>query len=176
MYLVEWFGIVEHELEICSKLLHIIIIFWLQFILYFCHINGLRYHVIIIRLIPEKAQESTNITVLLTHYLLSFTPTHLSHCQISTWNAVIHVMVGIHINCKGHLSQFFMLQYLLFGTLRKTSQSCLPWSSLWSLTALNNSWHTAIWEGKRLIISDHQYLLKCLQMKTWKGGRREDPT
>lgn len=41
----------------------------------------------------------------------------------------------------------FVLSYLLFGTLWKTSQSCLPWSSLWSLTALNNSWQIAICEG-----------------------------
>lgn len=41
------------------------------------------------------------------------------------------------------------LQYLLFGTLKKTSLSCLPWSSLWSLTALNSSWHTAICRNKK---------------------------
>lgn len=55
------------------------------------------------------------------------------------------------------LALAFMPQYLLFGTLKKTSLSCLPCSSLWSLTALNSSWHTAIWKEQLMLNSLHPF-------------------
>lgn len=64
-YLVERFSIGEHELEVCSKLFHISIIFWLKLILNLCHINWLGYHFVIIWLIPETVQGRSGIIVTL---------------------------------------------------------------------------------------------------------------
>lgn len=63
-YLVERFGIFEHELEVCGKLLHIRIILRLQFILDFCHINWLGDHIIIIGLISGKTKPKDQKTLL----------------------------------------------------------------------------------------------------------------
>ncbi len=63
--------------------------------------------------------------------------------------------------------------YLLFGTLRKISPSCLPCSSLWSLTALNSSWQTAIWWEHinliEILISAEVFTYaRKLRLSTWE--------
>lgn len=78
-YLVERFGIFEHELEVRGKLLHIRIILRLQLILNFCHINWLGDHIVIIGLISGKTNTRDQITLCLNAATL---------CELCTFSLV----------------------------------------------------------------------------------------